>query len=221
VSSSLGPQSSIDPRHEATFGLAAYSLAILEELPRIGNGTGILGRAGLRAALETFLTLAYLAHEDDPDTWREYRSYGTGQAKLAFLKLDEITEISPDDLPNSIDVQLLEALTNEDRWQEFVEIKLGHWDASNLRKTSEAANEKGTYDRFYGWTSSFVHGNWAAVRVTEFDVCANPLHRYHRVLRSSALALADVVADTAALVNRTLALVDRLYPAFPARVASS
>ena len=31
-------------RHEAAFGLAAYGLATLEELLRLANGTGILGR---------------------------------------------------------------------------------------------------------------------------------------------------------------------------------
>jgi hypothetical protein len=211
----------VDARHEAAFGLTSYCVATLGELLRIENGTGILGRAGLRTILEAVLTLAYLAAKDDEGVWRTYRSYGAGQAKLAFLKLDDLTEVSADELPSSIDAKLLEALANEDRWQEFVEINLGHWDSSNLRKTSEAAGEKGLYDKFYGWTSAFVHGNWIAVRATQFDLCANPLHRWHRVLRDSTLSLGDVVPDAAVLVNRALDLLDRLYPGFSVRVGAS
>jgi hypothetical protein len=217
-SENMSSTTNVDPRHEAAFGLAAYGLATLTELLRLANGAGILGRAGLRTILETFLTLAYLSKKDDSNTWGAYRSFGTGQAKLAFLKLDELTDVASEELPDSIDVSLLEALANEDRWQDFVEINLGHWDRSNLRRTSELADQKATYDRFYSWTSSFIHANWAAVRVTQFDICVNPLHRWHRVLRDSRLPLGDVVSDAASLVDGMLAIVDQLYPPFPIRV---
>jgi hypothetical protein len=202
----------VDARHEAVFGLGGYMLTTLEELLRLGTSTGILGRAGLRTLLESFLTLAYLAAKDDPKTWDAYRAYGTAQAKLAFLKLDELSDVDVNQLPSSVDVDLLSALANEDRSQEYVPINLGHWDAGNLRTMSERAGEKGRYDAYYGWTSGFVHGNWAAVRAVAYDLCANPLHRWHRVLRAGGAPLGDVVPDAVRMVDEALSIVSRLYP---------
>lgn len=50
---------------------------------------------------------------------------------------------------------MLEMLANEDFFQEFVEIDLGHWCGKDLRRMSEDAGTKGDYDRFYGWASGF------------------------------------------------------------------
>lgn len=204
----------LDARHESTFGIAAYSLDIVRELLQVGVGSNIIGRTGLRALLETYITLAYLAHRDAPDLWMAYRNYGVGQAKLAFLKSFEDTE-----LPMAIDPSVLETIANEDRWQEFVSINLGHWEKANLRVMSESAGVKGMYDRYYPWTSAFTHGNWAAVRNAEYDVCGNPLHRLHRILRDAAAQLEDVVSDACQIADSTLALVDQLYPRFANRIS--
>jgi hypothetical protein len=67
-----------DARHGASFGLAAYALNILSELLGIGVSQGILGRLGLRAILEAFVTLTYLRSKDDPSLWEGYRAYGQG-----------------------------------------------------------------------------------------------------------------------------------------------
>ena len=204
-----------DARHDGAFGIAGLALSVLEELLTLGNSTHILGQTGLRSLLEHFVTLDYLAKRDDPDQWRAYRTYGAGQAKLAFLKLDEISQ----DLPSYVDVRVLERFANEDQWQEFLAIELGQWAHSDLRKMSEEVGAKDQYDRYYPWTSAFVHGSWAAVRSTTFDTCLNPLHRLHLVLRSSTAVLGDVVPDACLLLDGILAMVDRLYPAFPSRVA--
>jgi hypothetical protein len=201
----------IDPKHDAVFGIASYAVSILSEILRMGNSTGILGRLGLRALLECHITLAYLVSRDDNSLWLTYRNYGSGQAKLAFLKLDD------DDLPNYVSKDLLEALASEDQWQEFVSINLGNWEKTNLRSMSEAAQVKPEYDRFYPWTSAYVHGNWAAIRSVAFDQCLNPLHRLHRILRETPIALDDVVSDACLITDQTLDLVDKLYPDFKSR----
>jgi hypothetical protein len=204
----------IDARHDTTFGFAGYSLAILDELLSMSNSTSILGRIGLRTLLESYVTISYLKMRDDPNLWMAYRQYGSGQAKLAFLKLDDATE----KVPSSVDVGVLSQLANEDRWLEFVPIDLGHWAARDLRRLSEEAGVKPDYDRLYSWTSAFTHGNWAAVRNSCFDLCANPLHRLHRRLRSDTADLGDIVADACDLVDKILAVVDSLYPGFTSRV---
>ena len=202
-----------DPRHEAVFGLAAYALAILRELLKIGASTSILARLGLRALLEAHVTLAFLLKMDAPEVWDAYRRYGSGQAKLAFLKLDE------EDVGRVgfVDAAVLNAIANEDRSVEFVRINLGHWDSSNLRQMSEDADAKGEYDRYYPWTSAYTHANWGAVRSVSFDLCINALHRAHRVLRTESPSLNDVVSDACELMDRILEGVNTAYPSFPLR----
>jgi hypothetical protein len=75
------------------------------------------GRHLLRSLAEVHITLAYLVTKDDPEVWRMYRAYGIGQAKLAFLKL---VDRERKDLPQYVDIKVLEQLANEDMWQEFV-----------------------------------------------------------------------------------------------------
>lgn len=205
----------VDANHEGTFGLAAYALAILDELLRVGNSTSILGRLALRTLLECYVTLVYLSSSNDQAAWQAYRNYGAGQAKLAFLKLDD-DSVTP---PDYISLETLQLLANEDRWMEFTEINVGHWDNSNLRAMSEKAQVKAEYDRYYPWTSGFVHGNWAAVRNAVFDLCMNPLHRLHRVVRSETNTLEDVLPDACALVDKILQVVDSRFPTFSDRVS--
>jgi len=160
------------------------------------------------------VTLTYLKVRDDPNMWAAYRQYGSAQAKLAFLKLDDPAGAAP----ASIDVEILRELANEDRWQEYVSIDLGHWAGKDLRKLSDEARVKPVYDRFYPWTSAFTHNNWAAVRNSCFDLCINPLHRMHRRLRSDTADLGDVVEDACELVDSILEVVDSLYPGLTSRV---
>jgi hypothetical protein len=206
----------VDAKHDAVFGIARYSLSILRELIQIGVPTSILARFGLRALLEARITLAHLRFKNLPELWSEYRSYGVGQAKLAFLKLDDESARKV----GFVDAAELNAISNEDRSAEFVPINLGNWEGSNLRKMSEEAGVKSDYDSYYGWTSAYVHANWGAVRSTEFDLCVNALHRAHRVLRDSARGLNDVVADACHIVDEILAAVDAEYPAFALRVTT-
>ena len=204
----------IDERHDGVFGIAHYGLALLEDLLRLGASTSVVGRAGLRSLLEALITLKLLVKRDQHDLWKAYRSYGAGQAKLAFLKLDQLEKP-----PMSVSLQDLQLLANEDLWQEFVPIDLGHWKSSNLRQMSIDADAKDEYDRYYDWTSGYVHGHWAAARNTVFDICANPLHRLHRVPLRKPRTLEDVVPDATTLADKILELVDLAYPPFKERLA--
>jgi hypothetical protein len=208
--------SSIDARHEAVFGIAFYSMQILDELLRVGNATSVLGHLGLRTILEAFVTLSYLISRDDGQLWLAYRNYGSGQAKLAFLKMTDPAATAP----QFVTPDALEALSNEDFWQEYLTINLGHWGEANLRKLAQDSDTKAEYDRYYDWASAYTHVNWAAVRNVGFDLCANPLHRLHRRIRNSPRSLGDVVPDAVGLVDQVLELVGRAYPDFPYRVCT-
>ena len=208
---------SVDPRHEASFGFACYALTIMAELMAPDGASGINGRDLLRSLTETLITLSSLAKNDDGKLWQSFRDYGYGQAKLTYLKMLE-TEA----LPGFLTVESLEGLSNEDTWHEFREIHIGNWADSDLRKMSESVGLKAdVYDRYYDWSSAFVHGNWAAIRDACYDVCLNPLHRLHRVLAAQPKRLSDVRDDGARLVNRILTVLDGLYPPFADRLAEA
>lgn len=202
----------IDPKHDTVFGTALYALSVLRELVEFG-GDSVHAQMGLRSILECFITLSYLQKKNDPDLWRSHRVFGSGQAKLTFLKCDEMEE-----RPKCIDMQTLELMMNEDAWEESLEINLGHWNNSNLRKTSETAEVKDEYDRYYAWTSTYTHGHWAAIRDSVFDICGNPLHRGHRVPRLVARKLPSVIPDACRLVDRILEIVSNIYPEFSHRI---
>jgi len=203
----------IEPKHDTTFGIALYSLSILNELLRLGNSTSILPRSGLRTLLECFVTLKYLIDKNEQTLWQTYRVFGAGQAKLAFIKLDELEQ-----KPSYVDNNTLQQLANEDMWQEYLNINLGHWNNTDLRKMSDFAKVKDDYDKYYSWTSSFCHGQWGAVRNVVFETCANPLHRLHRIPRENPLMLPDVIIDACYLTDKILELLSYVYPTFSLRV---
>jgi len=203
-----------DPRHDTSFGTALYSLSILEELVRIGITTSIMARFALRALLECTITLIYLAHKDGLDLWKSHRVYGAGQAKLALLKLEE-----NEGTAEYVTLEELEELANDDAWEEFVEINLGHWHRSTLLRMAEEAGVRSLYDRYYPWTSAYLHGHWSAIRDSTFQHCMNPLHRLHRIPRASARPLSDLLVDACAIVDETLSVLANLYPPFVPRVS--
>lgn len=200
----------IDAKHDCLFGSAFYALRILEELLSIGISSSLLGRLGLRTLLEVYVNLKYLVKIDKEEVWMKWRKYGSGQAKLNALKLNESSGG-----PLFINLETLDQIANEDMWSEFISIELGHWTDKDIRKLSIECGLKETYDRYYSWTSAFVHGNWGSVRESSFATCGNPLHRLHRYPKDHQLP--DVLSDAVLLVDQILDEVDSTYPPFSAR----
>ena len=197
----------VDARLDSAFGLVLYALSVLEEIGMHRIHTRIVGAIALRSLAEVCITFRYLAKTDSPAMWQSYRVYGAGQAKLAFLK----TQQTHGDLPNFLDESTLHSIANEDMWQEFLAIDVGHWASSNLRKLATDCGAKDIYDKYYDWSSGFIHGNWAAVRDTNFVSCHNPLHRLHRIPRVAHRSLSSVEPDAIGLVNDMIAVLEMLF----------
>lgn len=161
--------------------------------------------------------MAFLVRCGDDAMWKKFRSYGAGQAKLALLKHEEMTG----ERPRFVTLETLERLANEDYFQEYVEIDLGHWCGKDLRKLAEESGTKEDYDRYYGWASGFVHGQWGAMRDSNFTHCLNPLHRFHRVPLPFHRKLEPTLDDGLQLVNSILDDVSTAYPGFNARIKIS
>jgi hypothetical protein len=203
----------VDARHDGSFGIVLFILQLLVLALNGATGQTIVGRFVLRSALEAYINLSFLAQKDDATIWMQYRNYGTGQAKLAYLK-----NVSVDDLPSFTTRELLEHLVNEDQWLEFQDIKLGAWADKNLRKMAQEAGVKDVYDRYYDGLSGYVHGNWSAVRHAVYGTCVNPLHRFHRVPVEPRFLSQDATPDLVKIANLALDRVSALYPPFKARL---
>lgn len=198
----------VDAKQDGAFGLVLYALALVEELCMHCIQTRITSRLILRTLVEACITLRYLRRKDSEDLWRSYRVYGAGQAKLAFLKVQELQG----DLPSFLDERALYEIANEDMWQEYLNIDIGHWATSNLRDLAIKGDSKSLYDKYYDWTSTVAHGHWGAVRDTNLVTCHNPLHRLHRIPRHEHRQLASVELDAIEVLNTMLAELEALYP---------
>ena len=98
--------------------------------------------------LECAIELAASAHAGQID------KAGFGPAKLALLKISEAARA-----PHSVSTEDLERIANEDVWDEFVDINLGNWAGSDLRKMAEESRTKEAYDSHYGWTLVIATGS--------------------------------------------------------------
>lgn len=199
--------SGVDAKCDAVFGLALYAGSVLLEVMLSNNRFGISGRLLLRTLVECRITLAYLLERDDAELWMRFRRFGAGQAKLALLKFDDA--VSP---PKFLSEDALANIANEDIYEEFLPVELGHWCDVDLRKMAEASKTKDDYDAFYGWSSAYVHGSWSAVRDACLVTCVNPLHRLHRMPGGAHRFLESVLEDAAGLFNRICGDVARAYP---------
>lgn len=205
--------SGLNPRHDAVFALGFYSLACLSEICAGPSARFIAGRLLVRTLTEIRINLAFLVKKRDETMWARFRSYGSGQAKLALLKYEDAQQ-----RPNLVSAETLKALANEDFFQEFVSIDLGSWSGMDLRKMAEQCGVKDDYDRFYGWTSAFVHGQWAAARDSVMATCGNPLHRAHRGPMPIQRPMENCTPDAVALVNSILSSIDECYPGLEFRL---
>ena len=205
-------QTDVNIRHDTIFGTTFFSILLLRELLKSDNRISISGRLILRTIVECYITLSYLIQKDDEELWKSYRVFGSGQAKLSWLKYDDM-----DIKPEFVDIDMLKYLVNEDMWIEYIQINLGHWEKSNLRKISDDCGVKDVYDKYYSWTSTYTHGHWGAIRETVFDTCGNPLHRVHRIPSPKAPKHPDVVPDAILVINMMIDKVSNYYPEFKQR----
>jgi len=197
----------IESRHDTIFGFGFYALRLLDELVATNLSRGMVGRLVLRSCVEAYITLSYLIKKNDKAMWGNFRNYGIGKMKLSYLKNRDLK-----DKPSFIDEAFLKEIVNEDRWEEFSDIDLGQWTDSDLRKMSDEAGCKNIYDAYYDWTSSFSHGNWGAIRESNFAMCANPLHRLHLIPSVSIYPLPGVLEDVVKITNLILELIESQYP---------
>jgi hypothetical protein len=196
-----------DPKHEVAFGLALYSADLAVTGILLGAGKTSLGRLVLRTLVECLISLKYLVKNDDPELWLLFRTHGMGQAKLVLQRSEEENRV-----PQYYDSRNLGQIANDDKWVEFLPVDIGSWDDADLRKKAIDVGLKDKYDDYYTWGSSYTHGQWGAIRESMYDLCGNPLHRFHRVPVLYPLNLKDASDDILLLLKEIVDLLFEIYP---------
>jgi hypothetical protein len=202
----------LDAKADSVAGLALYAVYLLWSMSVGRSDRRVEGRLILRAIFEVLVTLTFLRNSVDPKIWMKYRSFGSGQAKLFFLKMDSTS------LPEYVSADEIEMYVNEDFWIEYQDIDFGAWSGKPLRAMCEELDLMPLYDRYYIWTSGYIHSHWIAIRDTLYTVCANPLHRLHRIPVQPRFDMRSTLADGAKLLNLILNEVDKIFPGYTKRV---
>ncbi len=74
---------------------------------RTNASQSISAQLVLRSLVECYITLTYLIKKGDDTLWKSYRVFGSGQAKLSYLKLELNSETT-----NYVNVETLQELAN-------------------------------------------------------------------------------------------------------------
>lgn len=207
--------SDLDARKETAFGLSLYGLILFTEINFYNGSHSITGRIALRSLIEVYISFEYLLkkEKEEPKVWNDFYDYGQGQAKIIYLKLRELGVSS-----SSIDLNDIAIILNEDKWLEYIPINLGQWGNTNLRLMSEEAGIKDIYDKYYSYTSGYVHGTGLAIRESVYQKCLNVLHRFHRIPIFDLPMRPSVVQDSIEVVNKILDCLNKAYPTIVSRI---
>lgn len=203
----------LNEKHDTIFGIALYSMRLIEEIGGDRPIGPLIGRTVLRTLVDCYLSLKYLCFKDDSQLWKDYREYGMGQAKLVYQKCEE-----KGTYPEYITDEVMRYISNKDRWQEFTPIDLGVWSKITPRKMSEESGIKEIYDDYYIWSSNFAHSMWGAISESVMITCKNPLHQFHMIPNENPPQMSEVTNDIVKIVNSILDVLEEAYPAFPYRL---
>jgi hypothetical protein len=196
-----------NPKHEVTFGIALYAGDVATSSILLGSSRTALSRMVLRTLVECLIVLKYLIQKDEEELWSTFQGHGMGQAKLVSQRSEE-----EERNPAYLDAKNLGQIANDDKWVELLTVDIGNWDNSNLRQMSIDTKLKAFYDDYYTWCSSYTHGQWGAIREVSYSLCANPLHRFHRIPLLHPFTLQDATEDIYLLLEKIIELVYQVYP---------
>lgn len=169
-----------EDKFDVIIGSVNYALKIFTEICENSLGNSILGRHGIRTIIEVYIMLKYLLKREmtQPKIWEEYKLYGVSKYKLILLKARESNSI---DMTSHFSLPIAEALVNEIRWEEFIDVDLNYFDKQGIRDKSIDVGEKELYDLFYDYDSNFSHGLWGAIRESAMLYCNSADHQFHIV----------------------------------------
>lgn len=200
----------LDEKMNVLLGIATYSYKRLKEIYRHQLFNSISGRSCVRVLIEDYIMMKYLMKNEafHENIWHDYQLYGMGLYKLVLARHRE-----SDCLEEShFDEKYIEALVNEFKGEEFINMDTRYFDKQNIRSKAESVNEKSLFGLYYDYDSSFEHGLWGAIRESSLLKCNNPAHKYHCVPDiEDEIVLKTVLPDCVMIMNKTILFLNELY----------
>lgn len=161
-------------------GLSVYSYKRFMEIVDHNLYNAISGRSIVRTMIECYLMMKYLLKKskERKNIWEEYQFHGIGKYKAVLKNYQESTEtiVCP-----HINVDYLNAIVNEFKDEEFIDIDTSYFDDIGIRAMAKEVGEKELYSLYYNYDSSFEHGLWGAIRESSMIACQAPAHQYHSI----------------------------------------
>mgnify|MGYP000024348746 FL=1 len=202
-----------DPLNEkmnVLLGIATYSYKRLKEIYEYQLFNSISGRSCVRVLIEDYIMMKYLVKNETShdNIWRDYQLYGMGLYKLVLARYRESGAFQE----SHFDEKYIEALVNEFKDEEFIDMDTKYFDKQNIRMKAESVGEKDLYGLYYDYDSSFEHGLWGAIRESSLLKCNNPAHKYHCVPDvENGTRLKTVLPDCIMVMNKTVSFLNELY----------
>ncbi|MDO4556985.1 MAG: DUF5677 domain-containing protein [Lachnospiraceae bacterium] len=202
-----------DPLNEkmnVLLGIATYSYKRMKEIYDHQLFNSISGRSCVRVLIEDYIMMRYLVKSEPShdNIWRDYQLYGMGLYKLVLARHRESGVLEQ----SHFDDRYIEALVNEYKGEEFINMDTKYFDKQNIRLKAESVGEKELYGLYYDYDSSFEHGLWGAIRESCLLKCNNPAHKYHCVPDiEDETRLKTVLPDCVMVMNKTVSFLNELY----------
>lgn len=200
----------LDEKMSVLLGIATYSYKRLKEIYEHQLFNSISGRSCVRVLIEDYIMMKYLVKNETShdNIWRDYQLYGIGLYKLVLARHRE-SDVSDE---SHFDEKFVEALVNEFKGEEFIDMDTKYFDKQNIRIKAESVDEKNLYGLYYDYDSSFEHGLWGAIRESSLLKCNNPAHKYHCVPDiDDKTRLKTVLPDCVMVMNKTISFLNELY----------
>ncbi|MBS6474547.1 MAG: hypothetical protein KH354_00950 [Clostridiales bacterium] len=200
----------LDEKMNVLLGIATYSYKRLKEIYEYRLFNSISGRSCVRVLIEDYIMMKYLVKNElsHDNIWRDYQLYGMGLYKLVLARCRE-SGISEE---SHFDKNYIEALVNEFKGEEFIDMDTKYFDKQNIRVKADSIGEKDLYGLYYDYDSSFEHGLWGSIRESSLLKCNNPAHKYHCVPDVEAeIRLKTVMPDCIMVMNKTVSLLNEFY----------
>jgi hypothetical protein len=200
----------LDEKMKVLLGISTYSYKRLKELYEHNLFNSISARSCVRVLIEDYIMMRYLVKNEasHDNIWRDYQFYGIGSYKLVLERYRE-SDISDD---THFDKNYVEALVNEYKSEEFIDMDTKYFDEQSIRFKAESVDEKSLYGLYYDYDTSFEHGFWGAIRESSLLKCNNPAHKYHCIPDvEDNNRLKTVLPDCIMIMNKTISFLNDLY----------
>ena len=200
----------LDEKMNVLLGIATYSYKRLKEIYEHQLFNSISGRSCVRILIEDYIMMRYLVKNEPShdNIWRDYQLYGMGLYKLVLARHRESGGLEQ----SHFDERYIEALVNEFKGEEFIDMDTKYFDKQNIRLKAESVGEKDLFGLYYDYDSSFEHGLWGAIRESSLLKCNNPAHKYHCVPDvEDETRLKTVLPDCVMVMNKTVSFLNELY----------